>query len=187
MLVRLIGIIPRLRFDLAKFAFAKQMPILFFVLTYISGGFFGNAPILGISQNQVQHHLDIMVQDLMDSGLKINVSKSTLFPTQKVMHLGFLLDLEEGRLKICPQKLKMVRKELGKLVTAKEMSCRKMAAILGTTRSFLVALPFLRAFTDTLVQFVNLQQIWGWDHRVVIPRSLKDQLGEIKLLLESWK
>lgn len=143
--------------------------------------------LLGVSQKQVQKQLSSMVEDLLESGMKINIGKSVLEPTQNLAHLGFILDLKNGALKICPTKLKMVRKELGKLVVGKELSCRKMAAILGATRSFLVALPFLRAFTDTMVGFVNLQQTWGWDHKVKIPETLKAQLVEIKKVLEDWQ
>ena len=46
-------------------------------------------------------------------------------------HLGFVLDLKEGVLKVPPEKLKGVRRELGKLVTHQQMTPRKMAAILG--------------------------------------------------------
>ena len=41
------------------------------------------------------------------------------------------------------------------------MTVRKMSAILGQIRSFLTALPFLRAFTDHLVQFIKKQYSVG--------------------------
>ena len=41
-----------------------------------------------------------------------------------------------------------------------------------------MALPFLRAFTDTLVGFVNLHTKYGWDHQVALPLELKTQLKE---------
>jgi hypothetical protein len=62
-----------------------------------------------------------------------------------------------------------------------------MAAILGCIRSFLLALPFLRAFTDTLVELVNLQQTFGWDHKVLIPPTVTYQLKDLKLLLQNWQ
>ena len=68
-----------------------------------------------------------------------------------------------------------------------QLSCRKMSAVLGTARSCLMALPFLRAFTETLVGFVNQHTLVGWDHRFTIPDSLKSQLKEIKVLLDSWE
>ena len=143
--------------------------------------------ILGSTPNIVQHHLKIMVQDLLQAGFKINVKKSILQPTQQIHHLGFLLDFTTGHLKITIPKLKSLRKELGKLVTHTSMSCRKLAAILGTIRSCLVSAPFLRAFTDTLVQFTNQHQQHGWDKNIFIPQSLKTQLLSVKDLLISWE
>jgi hypothetical protein len=80
----------------------------------------------------------------------------------------------------------MVKKELGKLVTKDQLTCRKMASILGQVRSFLIALPFLRAFTDTLCQFVNVSTEKGWNFLQKLPSNLKDQLKEIKVLLDNW-
>jgi len=82
----------------------------------------------------------------------VNQKKSQLMPTQKVDHLGFTVDFQHGTLQVPQEKLKAMMKELGKLLTHSEISCRKMAAILGATRSFLMAMPFLRAFT---VQFAR--------------------------------
>ena len=50
-----------------------------------------------------------------------------------------------------------------------------------------MALPSLRAFTDVLVGFVNQHTLVGWDHRFTILDSLKVQVKEIKILLESWE
>ena len=137
--------------------------------------------LLVINSNQTaQKHLEIMTNDLANSGMVVNHKKSQLTPSQMVEHLGFVVDLKQGLLQVPQQKMKVVRKELGKLLTHKEMSCRKMAAILGATRSFLMAMPFLRAFTDQLVQFVNQQEQVGWDKKHFIPPALQDQAKERK-------
>ena len=121
--------------------------------------------LLGPTKKLVQKHLLILIQDILVAGFKVNPKKCVLEPTQVINHLGFSLNLKEGKLQISPQKLKMVKKkELGKLVTKENLSCRKMASILGQVRSFLVALPFLRAFTDTMCQFVNISTQKGWNH-----------------------
>ena len=62
-----------------------------------------------------------------------------------------------------------------------------MAAILGATRSFLMAMPFLRAFTDQLVLFVNQQEHIGWDKKVQIPSTLQAQVKEMGILMDQWK
>ena len=134
--------------------------------------------VVGNTPKEVGRNLEFMVQTLVDAGMKINLKKSVLEPVQQVHHLGFDLDFKTGFLRVPPGKLKAVRKELGKLVTKAQISCRKMAAILGTVRSFLVALPFLRAFTDTMVQFVNQQQRFGWDFKGQIPQGYKIRSGK---------
>ena len=47
-----------------------------------------------------------------------------------------------------------------------------------------MALPFLRAFTATLVGFVNLHTKYGWDHQLALPLELRIQLKEIKYFFE---
>jgi hypothetical protein len=139
------------------------------------------------SKTLVEKQTLLLLDTLKRCGLVINHEKSQLQPSQEITHLGFVIDFHNGVLQVPPQKLKQVRKELGKLVTASALSCRKMAAILGTVRSFLAALPILRAFTDTLATFVAQSARRGWDKKLPIPESLKSQLLAVRDLLVSWK
>ena len=102
-------------------------------------------------------------------------------------YLGFNLNFHKGVLEVPNEKLKTVRRELGKLVTHTNMTPRKMSAILGVVRSFLMAIPHLRAFTDLMVQFVARGQVGGrgWDSPHPILAELTDQVREIKDLLAS--
>ena len=134
--------------------------------------------VVGNSPQAVQKHLQTMLQDLKLSGMVINKKKSQLEPTQKVDHLGFSVDLQSGVLQVPKEIFKDIQKELGKLLTNKEMSFRKMASILGATRAFWMAMPFLRAFTDQMVQFVNQQESKGWDKKLMVPDLLKEQVKE---------
>ena len=143
--------------------------------------------LVGHSPQAVQKNLVIMLKDLEQAGMVTNTKKSHLEPTQQIDHLGFSVDLKKGVLQVPKEKLKAIQKELGKLLTHAEMSCRKMAAILGATRSFLMAMPFLRAFTDQLVQFVNQQEVQGWDKKLPIPQELKAQVKEMHKLMLDWK
>ena len=62
-----------------------------------------------------------------------------------------------------------------------------MAAILGTVRSFLTALPFLRAFTDEMCFVVDQQTTQSWDKALPVPPSPQSQVREEKSLLTDWK
>ena len=128
-----------------------------------------------------------MLDTLEKARMVVNKKKSQLNPTQQVEHLGFSINFKQGVLQVPEQKLKVTRKELGKLLTHTEMSCRKMAAILGATRAFLMVMLFLRAFTDQLVSFVNLQQTQGWDRKIIIPWEVQNQVREMKSVMENWK
>ena len=143
--------------------------------------------LVGNSPTAVQKNLNKMLHDLEEAGMMINTKKSHLTPTQQVDHLGFSIDFKEGKLQVPQEKMKTIRKELGKILTHSEMSCRKMAAILGATRAFLMAMPFLRAFSDQMVQFVNQQESQGWDKRLPIPNMLKQQVREMSSIMEFWK
>ena len=50
-----------------------------------------------------------------------------------------------------------------------------------------MAMPFLRAFTDQWVQFVNQQEFLGWDQKVPIPLALRQQVQEMHSIMEEWK
>ena len=134
----------------------------------------------------VERDLEFMLRTLEDSGMVVNKEKSILQPCQVLDHLGFTIDFKEGCLLVPTEKLKTVRKELGKLLTNSFLSCRKMAAILGAVRSFLMAMPFLRAFTDTMSMFVKEQTHQGWDRKLPVPDSLQEEVRELKDLLKNW-
>jgi hypothetical protein len=131
-------------------------------------------------------HLTKVVTDLTDSGFKINLKKSTLQPSQLITHLGLNLNFQEGKLQVPPQRVKGIRKELGKIVKKDSMSKRQLAAILGQIRCNLLALPFLRAFTDTLCQFLVNQAAAPRDSEHFISQDIKNELKEVKILLETW-
>ena len=139
------------------------------------------------SKKLLQKQRELVINTLNKTGLTINLKKSQLEPTQEVQHLGFIIDFKEGTLKVPTQKLRTVRKELGKLVTQDFLSCRKMAAILGTVRSFLVALPFLRAFTSLMKEFVSQHYSQGWDKKLPIPLDLQKEVRGVKNLLLTWE
>ena len=47
-------------------------------------------------------------------------------------------------------------------------------------------MPFLRAFTDHMVQFINHLQPHGWDTKGKLPHVLKEQIKEVKFLLDNY-
>ena len=143
--------------------------------------------VVNAHQKTLQKEVNLVLKDLETLGLNVNSKKSVLQPSQNIQYLGFTLNFRQGTMEVPQQKLKTVRRELGKLLTHSHLSPRKVAAILGTVRSFLTALPFLRAFTDQLCSFVKLQEKVGWDTPQPLPADLQKQLLEVKDLLHNWQ
>jgi len=142
--------------------------------------------IVNTTSRGVQKDLAFMLQTLEQAGMMVNIKKSVLSPCQEMDHLGFTLNLQDGVLEVPKEKIKTVRRELGKVLTHQQMTCRKMAAILGNIRSFLMAMPFLRAFTDHMLAFVNQQSQFGWDKSLNIPKSLQQEVRDLNQLTSSW-
>ena len=142
--------------------------------------------ILGTTPKLLNQHLSLVVEDLINSGFKINLKKSQMEPSQKVSHLGFLLNLQQGKLQISPYKLKGIKKELGKFVKKTTMSKRQVAAILGQIRANLLALPFLRAFTTLLVNFLAEKSGASWDEKHQLSQEIKEELKVVKTVMEKW-
>ena len=115
-----LNIMPKVFMDVMKTFQTKWRAKGIFCFMYLD-----DILVLGSSKSQVDRQLRIMVQDLVEAGFKINLKKSVLEAVQEVLPLGFVLNLKEGTLQLHPQRLKTVRKELGKLVVAKTMSTQK--------------------------------------------------------------
>jgi hypothetical protein len=142
--------------------------------------------LLGPTKDLVSQHLQTILHDLEGGGMLVNTKKSILEPSQLIPHLGFVIDFSKGLLRLPPEKIKAIRVEFGKLVRKKMLTCRKMAAILGSVRSFLMALPFLRAFSDQMVRFVARHRHIGWDSPSPVPLEIADQVRELHFLTTSW-
>ena len=87
--------------------------------------------LLGSSPKHVSKSLAFMLHTLEEAGLEVNVKKSVLTPVQEIDHLGFHINFVTGHLQVPCHKLKLVRRELGKLLLHRRMSPWKMSASWG--------------------------------------------------------
>ena len=145
-----------------------------------------NILILRPSKAYLRKIEPLILQDLIDSGLVVNYTKSVLDPVQRFEALGLKKDLLNGQLLVPNHNRKGYRKEAGKILTSRCLTPRKVAAILGRFGSLLLALPALRAFTDLLVIFVCLHQRYGWDAYPPVPDALKEQVISVSTILKEW-
>ena len=93
--------------------------------------------------------------------------------------------LQTGSFFCAPSKAEISEERSGQSGFGKSTSPRKMSQVLGGVRSFLQAMPFLRAFTDHMLSFIQKCH-WGWDISHPIPESLKAEVRELKVLLQQW-
>ncbi len=114
----------------------------------------------------------------------MNLKKSKLQPNQLEEHLGFQINFQQGKLQITPQKVKGLKKGVGKI-------CQKGKHVKETSGSNLrpgkvkfCDYAFLKAFTGLLVKFLAETASNPWDSKNQIPSPIKDQLK--KKLLENW-
>ena len=144
--------------------------------------------VLAFSKQKLQKDLSFVLKTLEESGLTVNTKKSILEPVQTVEHLGFSLDLKKCMLSVPSQKMTKVIVELRKILKLKVSTPRKMASILGSLRSFLMALPQLRCFTDRMLSFVQqVNNTNHWDSLFAIPEALRKETGNLISQLQEWK
>jgi hypothetical protein len=99
---------------------------------------------------------------------------------------GFLGGSQKWPLENLPHQAEVAQEGTGKVGVQESSDLPKNVGHSGYHKKFSGRSPLLRAFTDTLVGFVNLQTSLGWDHVFPLPPDLKVQLREIKNLLDSW-
>lgn len=91
----------------------------------------------------------------------MNIKKSVLDPTQLILFLGFLVDLENGRISVPPSKLKAITADVRRIRESPRLTVRKLASILGTLRSLAPAVPHVRILSD-IVSTLNdiIRELW---------------------------
>lgn len=138
------------------------------------------------TESRLGKALNMVLRDMVAAGMLINHKKSILTPTPKVHLSGVPSGIGGGLLKLLPENMKDIRKELRKVLTHIKLSCRKKSAILGTFRSVLSCLPFLRCFTDSIKEFSDNHSIVGWYAAFSITTSGLEQAVAMKGLLMVW-
>ncbi|KAM8971965.1 sodium-coupled neutral amino acid symporter 1-like [Pelodytes ibericus] len=76
-------------------------------------------------------HLKWSMDLLQSLGFLISWDKSMLVPSQKMEFLGFLIDSNLGSLHLPPDKVKLIKKEIRKVLTNPVVQVRQLARIIG--------------------------------------------------------
>ena len=78
--------------------------------------------------------------DLKKVGLVENHEKSTWMPTQCLRWLGFVIDLEGGKVKVPTEKLEALQSQLKQAMLSKALTARSVVSITGKVISMSIAL-----------------------------------------------
>ena len=143
--------------------------------------------VLGATREIVGHHTRKLLALLRRLGLSVNIKKSVLDPTQLILFLGFLVDLENGRISVPPSKLKAITADVRRIRESPRLTVRKLASILGTLRSLAPAVPHVRILSDIVSTLVGREARRGWDRIVVVPDKAVEQLMHTETHLRSWR
>ena len=99
--------------------------------------------------------------DLKKVGLVENHEKSNWMPTQCLRWLGFVIDLEGGKVKVPTEKLEALQLQLKQAMLSKALTARSVASITGKVISMSIALGQVsRLMTRSLYALISTRHSW---------------------------
>ena len=100
-------------------------------------------------------------RDLRDAGLVEHIEKCNWAPTQQITWLGFLLDLDKGRIFVPTDKVDRLKSQLVQVLDRPTLKARDLASIIGKLISMSLAVgPVARLMTRSLYAVLNTRQYW---------------------------
>ena len=117
---------------------------------------------------------DAICADLDKLGVEVNWKKSVLTPSFCVRFLGMLVNSEEYRFFVPPDKIEKLRALSDRLLTAPDVTVRELASIAGKVMSLQVAVPAVRMMTRELYGLIRPDG--DWDRRVLLTDGVISEL-----------
>ena len=113
--------------------------------------------------------------DLSNAGLVENTEKSNWVPSQCLTWLGFVIDLEKGKVVVPKEKLDALRGQLQQAMMSKFLTARSIASITGKIISMSIALgPVTRLMTRNLYGLIATR--YSWCHMLQISSEVWSEL-----------
>ena len=162
----------------ACFAFTKLMrPIIkkwrsqgFRVIAYLDDGIFGSR-----DKDRTWSMCKTVIHDLTAAGFTINETKSILYPTQRAIWLGFVVDTNAFTFTVPREKTDKLIEYITHALSNTTTSARKVARIAGTIISMGPAIgPLSRLFTRQMYKFVDTSP--HWDAQTNLNSGTKSEL-----------
>ena len=99
--------------------------------------------------------------DLRKAGLVEHTAKRNWNPSQKVVWLGFNLDLEAGLISIPGEKIVALKTQLQEICKETLVRARKLASVIGKIMSMALAIgPVSRLMTRSMYALLNTRDFW---------------------------
>jgi hypothetical protein len=130
-----------------------------------------------------------LVQDkLKELGFLVKLSKSQLTPTQRIQHLGFIIDSTKMTLSVPGDKIRDVRREASKMVNKGAATVRQLSSFIGKTNAMTAAIFPARLRSQHLLQLKNASLATGkqWTDVVDLTAEAKEDLLWWKTGLRTW-
>ena len=135
--------------------------------------------IRGPDPEVARKELHFVFHLLLDLGLTINMGKSVLVPTTRILYLGFIIDSKLMKLFLPRDKVKNIVKTSKKLSKKGVTTVRNLASFLGLISAAAEAVLPWRLRTRALLLSKNnvLKQIGSWDAPVELSKDCLDELN----------
>ena len=113
--------------------------------------------------------------DLSKAGLVENTEKSNWVPAQCMACLGFIIDLEKGKMEVTVEKLKALLLQVRQAFLSRVLPARSIASITGKIISMSIVLgPVTRLMTRSLYALISTRYVWC--HMLEISAEARSEL-----------
>ena len=135
----------------------------------------------GICTNEscasLKGQVKVMREDLHNSGFIVNEGKSCWEPVNKIVWLGFYLDLENFEIRLPNDKVTKFHQKVQVSLDSKFLTARKLSSIVGTLNSFQPALGPIVQFMSRSLQLQIIETSVSLDSKLMLSSDARRELN----------
>ena len=144
--------------------------------------------LLMAQEDHIGAHRDLLLITLQRLGWQINSEKSELTPTDQIDYIGYRLCTSDPNgyptLKIPPERIRKLRKDIRRLLSKGETSARSLARIAGQCVSMAKAVLPAKLLLRNLYRLLRTRTMW--EDILVLDNPTKNDLTWWHVALDSW-
>ena len=144
--------------------------------------------IAASSKEQSIRDTALVQAKLQELGFLIKMSKSHLTPTQRLQHLGFIIDTRAMTLSVPGSKIRDIRREASKMINKGSATVRQLSSFIGKTNAMTAAIFPARLRSQHLLQLKNISLTADkqWTDLVQLTQEAKGDLLWWRSSLQTW-